>query len=768
MNSGPHFGLSYLNHHRHGGDVATTDNVRAYPRNFADNPPALTRRLTVMNMNLRHGGNRIVCFSALVGVFLAACGDSADSSPDGYGVTVDVTSPDGIGCAMPCPDATPVCDPVTGQCVGCVTDDHCEVGTACVEAECRQIVCVDGNKRCNGPYLEICAEKGTKIENISCQGAQCAGDRCLVCTPATKACLDDRIVLVCNEDGSDYIPTGTCPVGQTCINGTCSVCAPGQKFCKDGAEWVCDETGTAGEFVKDCDTLNTGFVCASGFCQSQCEVNIKFNTSLGCDYWAADLDNAIDGDLDAQNAPFAVIVSNPSPILYAKVSVYHQTSLVQSVDVPPMELRSILLPSLNIDGTVQAQLAHRIQASAPVTAFQFNPLDNVDVFSNDASLLLPVNSLGKEYYVMTRRQSHPNLRGYFTIIATEDGATRVSVRVTAPTLQGDTIPALLAGDTYTAVLEKGDVLNIESDGIGGDLTGTYIAADKRLVVFGGSEAANVPDTDSCVDGVCEFQGWLCESNLDCPTTCCADHLEQQLPPISTWGKRFLASSTTARGKSKDSWRILAAQPNTTISTIPYQVYIPPLGEGDWFEFESNEDFMIEASGPILVGQFLASEHAPNPDSDICTYFSASSKGPGNFCETYLKSGGIAIPCISNSSCPNISDQNDANIGDPAFVVAVPVEQFRKDYVFLVPDKYKYNFVNVVAPSDATVLLNGQVVKKNEFQPMGNGFFKVAKLAVQDGVFVLTADQKLGASVYGWDSYVSYGYPAGQNLSVLTF
>ncbi|NUN16089.1 MAG: IgGFc-binding protein [Myxococcales bacterium] len=706
--------------------------------------------------------------AVLHGLVVAACGASGGAEGLSDMTPSDFNAVDVLACPSVCPSVTPHCEPTTGNCVACINDDDCEVGQACVASTCHPIICIDGNKRCLGQNLEVCSHKGTKLENISCQGAQCAGDRCLVCTPNTKACLDDRVVLVCNDDGSDYAPLQACPPEQMCVNGTCSVCAPGQKYCKDGDEWECNSDGTAGEFVKDCDTANTGFVCSAGFCQSQCDVNIKFNTSLGCDYWAADLDNAVDGRLNAQNAPFAVIVSNPSSSLEAKVSVYHQESLIQSVNVAPSELRVLQLPSLNIDGTVKAQLAYRIQASAPVTAFQFNPLDNVDVFSNDASLLLPVNSLGKKYYVMTRRQTHPEFRGYFTIVAAEAGLTTVSFTVTARTLGGDGIPALAAGDSYTTKLEMGDVLNVESDEVGGDLTGSLIVGDQRLVVFGGSEAANVPDTDSCVSGICEFQGWSCKSNLDCPTTCCADHLEQQLPPVSTWGKRFLASRTTPRGNSKDSWRILASQSATVVNTIPYQVYVPPLNEGEWVEFESDQDFMIEASGPILVGQFLASEHAPNPNTDICAYFRSTSKGPGNFCDTFFKSGGIAIPCTSNATCPNISEPHDANIGDPAFILAVPVEQFREDYVFLVPDKYQYNFVNIVAPSDANVFLNGSPLSKGDFQLMGNGFFKVAKMVAEDGVFVLTSDRKLGATVYGWDSYVSYGYPAGQNLTVLTF
>src|SRR5207244_10445478 len=37
--------------------------------------------------------------------------------------------------------------------------------------------------------------------------------------------------------------------------------------------------------------------------------------------------------------------------------------------------------------------AYRVKSSFPVVAYQFNPLENVNVFSNDASLLKPVEAL---------------------------------------------------------------------------------------------------------------------------------------------------------------------------------------------------------------------------------------------------------------------------------------------------------------------------------------------------------------------------------------
>jgi hypothetical protein len=39
-------------------------------------------------------------------------------------------------------------------------------------------------------------------------------------------------------------------------------------------------------------------------------------------------------------------------------------------------------------------------------------------------------------------------------------------------------------------------------------------------------------------------------------------------------------------------------------------------------------------------------------------------------------------------------------GDPALIMVPPVEQWRSDYVFLTPNKYAFDFVQIVARPDA--------------------------------------------------------------------
>ena len=417
--------------------------------------------------------------------------------------------------------------------------------------------------------------------------------------------------------------------------------------------------------------------------------------------------------------------------------------LVEEYLVPPLGLHVFNLPHRDVDHTGVAPLAYRVRSSIPIVAYQFNPLDNEEVFSNDASLLLPSHVLGKRYRVMTREQSFARLRGFLTVIAIKEEPTTVKVTVTAITQAGVSgIPAMNPGDSHEVILNQYDVLNIETSAPGADLTGSLIEANQDVVVFGGSEAANVPNTNHCIEideydglGVCEYDRDIqCRDNYDCNdnrlNTCCADHIEQQLFPIATWGRHYIASKSYERGEERDYWRIMAAEDDTKVETVPPQGPLPVLNAGEWYEFGSRENFEILSDKPILVGQFLASEHAPNPNT-----------------RDRLEPG-------------------DAGIGDPAFILAVPVEQYRSDFVFLAPDKYELDYVSVIAPADAEVLFDDLPVPV-EWIPIGDGTqWQVARWQIGDGVHFIQSDKPVSVIVYGYDQYVSYGYPGGLNLNVV--
>lgn len=657
-------------------------------------------------------------------------------------------------------DCTDGDDCAEGKCIGPTDQRECAPAPAVILSTCVEPKDVSGDA----------PDPGTGPELPPLLDGQ-------VCHPGTtNGCVPGNAyqILRCSNDGTGHIPVNCSGPGgeqSICLADACTECIPNSSRCKDDDQVEkCNETGTAWELDESCDGATTGRRCEEGICQKLCELAAKLWTYMGCDYWAVDLDNAFvpggsTGFYDAAGSQYAVVVSNPDDKRPATIEVFNVHGPVTEgtectgsncinvpldlSPIPPGGLRILNLPRRDVNGTVIAPLAYRVHASVPITAYQFNPLENEGVFSNDASLLLPENVLGKYYIVMTREQTFDSLRGYLTVVGVRPGETQVSVTVTAKTLASTqkvngqpVIPSMSAGDSHSFTLQQYDVLNIETNETGADLTGSVILADREVVVFGGSEASNAPNTNHCnfEYNVCDWQlqqgipvnqAKACSSHEDCKDyiTCCADHMEQQMFPVHTWGTRYIASKSYDRNLESDSWRIMAAENGTLVTTFPPQGNIPVLNRGEWYDFESDGHFEVIAEKPILVGQYLAAEHAPNPNLN-------GIPGPG-----------------------------DAGTGDPAFMLNVPVEQFRTEYVFLAPNKYAYDHVNIIAPVGAEVVMDGQVLDNAQFEPISPDYH-VARLQIEDGVHVVRGDQPMGVIVYGYDQYVSYGYPAGLDLKDL--
>lgn len=592
----------------------------------------------------------------------------------------------------------------------------------------------------------------------------CASDTftdAVSCTPGDLRCQADGTVQVCAERGNGWI-TSACAENQVCIPSqeghVCKdvVCEPGETFCGGSRVYLyaCDSTGTTGCYAESCAVPPTDGVCYQGQCVRTCGEGLK--TYLGCEYFAADLDNAFvdcdgvpGGDFcDAANAQYAVVVSNTSATEVANVIVTTGVlseppavsgcaepgdlplpdNFVVAGSLPPRGIKIFELPARNINATVKDYLAYRVASNTPISAYQFNPLENVDVFSNDASMLIPTTSVGTEYFAMSRVQFNPNLRGFLTVVAFNHEPTTVAITPTVAMAPGPGVDAIPAGATHTFVLNRFEVLNLEPSGVYVDLTGSHIKADKPVVVYSGHEAGNAPTPF----GNCTQQGFCdnspttaCSTDLQClgEVPCCADHLEQQLFPVSTWGREYLAVRSYPRGDELDVWRVLAAHDGTEVTVVPDFIEIPVLGRGEWFEFEYGGDFQLVASQPVMLGQFLAGERSRN-----------------------------------------------AGTGDPAFMLTAPTRQLRDSYVFLAPNKYAHDYVSIAVRNTAA-RLDGKLltaVAQDKpglvlVSPIPGTDWTAYRIPIEDGVHTLTCPGTCSVMVHGYDQFVSYGYPGGLNL-----
>ena len=562
-------------------------------------------------------------------------------------------------------------------------------------------------------------------------GVEQAGDTPppVTCEPgALGICYSERSQSVCDEEGMGYEEVA-CPEGQFCLNGTCGDmrCIPGMRQCSPAIpEQIleCNASGTDWEVSSICAE---GDACRGGVCVSGCEAVSKLNTYIGCEYWTVDLDNYPDPFTNPMpnQVPHSVVLSNPG-MTPAQVTFETRSGASITVSdpvVPAGEVRAFSMPVLDVDNSGLTYNSIKVSSSMPVIAYQFNPLNNSDVFSNDASLLLPSNTLGKEYLVASW-PTGPNTEniiptgiipqaGYFTVVATSAGETEVTVTVTSDTEPGPDVPALSAGETATFRLQQFQVLNLQAAAFTPmeflellsapvtDLTGSFVSASQPVAVFGGHEEAVVSAINSSDD------------------TCCADHLEEQLLPLSTWSPEALCVKAKPRGSSSeiDVWRVISGADGNTLSTNPPISGLNgvTLNKGEWVQVESASSFTITGTQPLQAVQYLVSQ-----------------------------------------------GQTSDGTGDPSMILAVPTEQLRDQYNILVPDGYGEDWVTVIRPVGVELLFDGAPLSA-DFTPLAGGVWEYAYVPVTPGAHSLQSGVPFGLIAYGWNNAVSYGYPAGLNL-----
>lgn len=586
---------------------------------------------------------------------------------------------------------------------------------------------VDGDA---APASEVAGDADSDAGPAGCLGcdepAVCIQGWCVepeACAPGdTRECYGDKQLFTCVEDGAlrGYVPVD-CEPGFICREGACqpNICNPGQAYCEGlAATKVCNDEGTGFLPVEAC---LDGMYCTGGECTSTCLDDPKFGSYVGCAFWTVDLPQFPDSFSNPENEPHVVVVSNPNEL---DAVVTFEVPPPYAVNIPAEELivpaggsKPFQMPVINVQRSGITTTAIRLESSRPVLVHQFNPFNNANVFSNDASLLLPETQLGSDYVVMTWPSGVvlPGVgeaqNGYFTVVAVNDD-TEVSVTVSAKVDASGEVPAMTRGDSHTFTLDRGQVLNIESnvdllDAFNGlaDLTGSLVSANKPIVVFGGHEQAIIG-----------------EAPADDPdaSTCCAEHLEEQLLPVPTLGKDYLLVKTKPRGPEPDHYRIQAAEDNVTLATTPAiegANGVTLAAKGDWIEVVTPLSFELSATGRVQVGQYMIGK-----------------------------------------------DLTEQVTGDPSFILAVPISRLRDSYTINVPQGYDNDFVTIVKPVGSTVSTYGGPIPQDSFTAFGGGTWEYAWLDVEPGVSVFAGDQPFALSAYGYDQAVSYGYPGGMDIA----
>lgn len=564
--------------------------------------------------------------------------------------------------------------------------------------------------------LEICVS-GKFVPSKCPSGSVCADGECksVICTPDETVCESTAAEKTCNKQGTGFLDPVACDNAQVCTTGKCAGgCVVDTLRCDGSQVLKCGNDGKE-VLVTTCNDAE-GEVCADGQCYSACDWASAKRSNIGCHYVAADLPN----DVTADDNVFAFAFSNPSEDKSASVTISYPNGQTVIVGVPPKGLTTHKLPvprTMMVRGTGLSLNGFVIDSSRPIVAFMFNPLEKYDtpgksVATNDASLLLPIGVLGTSYLAVTwsdpAQYSEPP---FVTVVGIHPGTT---VTVTpSVTITLKIAPYLMEqGKPYAFTLGPKQVLNLESKG--GDLTGTRVESTLPVAVFSGNACARVPNA-----------GRFC------------DHIETQLPPLNTWGKTFWATKFTDRGGEADYYRVVAQEKDTTLTFDPPRANVPTLKAGGFYQFEDKGHFKLVADKPVILAQFMASMNMTDP------------LGP------FGQDKGCSFPDAVGSCW-----------GDPSMLLVSPQAQWRDEYIFLVPDTYKYDFINLALPTGVAPLLDDQSVDLSGAQSIGDGSVVALTLPIGAGYHRLAAAQPFALTIYGFDHNISYAYIGGLNLNIL--
>ena len=352
-----------------------------------------------------------------------------------------------------------------------------------------------------------------------------------------------------------------------------------------------------------------------------------------------------------------------------------------------------------------------VQSSGNISVYAFNER----IRSADGTVVLPIASLGKEYYVtshfeiMTANTAYnyaPNVNdeSLFMVVAVEDN-TQIEITPSVFTLSGNqpNVP-------FTITLNAGQSYQVKSKA---DLTGTRIrvigdnpADCKNIAAFGGNKWTSV--------GNCGGAN---------------DHLFQHLYPIKTWGTEYLHVSMAGRS-SGELVKVVAAENNTNVFVDGQNVGV--LNAGEYLTLDFGPDLVksISSSKPTAVTVFSKSQECNQPNA------------------------------------PFYGD------GDPFMISYSPNQQLLTSVTFnaIKLPVVTAHYVNVIVRTNTAGLtfLDGQNIG-NRFAPFPQSpDFSYARINIAQGVHRLRNNDGFIAYVYGFGDVESYGYAAGASLNNLNF
>ncbi len=487
-----------------------------------------------------------------------------------------------------------------------------------------------------------------------------------------------------------------------CVDGVgCKLCLPGASECDGDKVLVCNQTGDGKDVVETCDGVQ-GVSCNAdqGACEGACSSASLGLAYIGCDYYPTVLQQH-DSYNGGQHV-YAVAVSNTSDKA-TTVTITRGANNVAVQMVAANSVQIITLPWVNELTKTQGPSvlikdgAYRLRSDNPVTVYQYNPLNATT--TNDASVLLPTTAWTGNYLVAAWPTWSGSYPGFYAVVARQDG-TKVTLSPSATGMQIKAGGGVAADGTGVVMLDEGDVLQVMSNS--NDVTGTIVAADKPVQVFGGHECTNVPlNVSAC------------------------DHLEESMFPIETLAKEYLvAPPAQTPNDALDKGqvvRVIASEDATTLTFDPDQAVNKNLAKaGDFVEITTTTaKFLVTADKKIMVAQYMVGGSGGFGESDPAMLLAVN---PLQWRKSYL----IHAPTTWTANYVDLMAKTGANVT-----------------------------VDGVAAAGWKPIGN-----------TGYSYTHVKLSNAGNGNHAISADQGVGVGVYGIQSYGSYWYPGGLDLDVI--
>lgn len=421
-------------------------------------------------------------------------------------------------------------------------------------------------------------------------------------------------------------------------------------------------------------------------------------TNKGTEFWTAWMDhvNGVTGAAGSQMSLYITSDANTT----GQVEVA-DGSFSQPFTVTANQVTTIDIPKTAFLGNNDGQLYKGIHITSQRSIAVYAHIYASSV--SGATLLLPVNTLGKDYQSINYTQlsnSGVNNPSYsaLMVIATEDNTT-VEITPAAALISGHP-----AGTPFTVSLKKGEVYQGLSST---DLTGTRIrsissanGACKRIAVFSGSSKL-----------------YIGSPNIT------SDNLFQQVYPTASWGKNYLTVPLASR--SYDVFRIIASDPTAhiTLNGNPVSYSAP------YYEFPSQQPNVISSDKPVQVVQYAVTQG----NGLGGTRYGEAIGDPEMIYLTPIEQGLDHVTLYSSPYYRIL--QSYINVVIPT----AGVNTFKLDGVL-------YNQFTAIS---------------------GQPGYSYAQIPVASGAHNISSTETFNAIAYGFGQAESYGYAAGTDLKNLT-